>query len=731
MFKNSILCKFITAVLVFAVISFSVPLNAFAAAWDPYMQYIPSNTPVTKSQLRATWISTVVNLDWPTAKTKAIVNDAQRIQKTKEELISLLDKAVATNMNAVFLQVRGASDSFYKSELVPWSSYLTGTFGKDPGFDPLEFAIEEAHKRNLELHAWFNPYRVSMNTSDSTIASLNVPKSVYKEHPEWIKTANSRFVIDPGIPEARQWVEACVMEVVNNYDIDGIHFDDYFYYEAITNEMGDDTTYQKYNNGQFANKADWRRNNTYLLIKELSAKIYSAKSWVKFGVSPSAIWRNKKDVPSGSNTTSSYTNYDKCYADTKKWVDEEIIDYICPQIYFTYANTAAPYGELVTWWSNAVKGKNVHLYIGQALYRINEGSSTNDTDFSIDNGVPEMTRQIKQITTMPNVNGSVMFRVNYLFERATQPFVSKLQNDLWSTKALVPVMSWKGGKAPVIPKSGSISAVSKGTSLTWSDNDSSTTYFAIYRYSNSETINVSSNESARKLITTVRKTSNGAQQYIDTSRSDPNGVVYAVTALDRLHNESDALKISYKSKYFKDVGQNVAWAIDHIDKLYENNIISGDGKGNFLPSNNSIRGDFMLMLMRTLNLESGFNDNFSDVPENSYYYNAIGTAKALGITSGTGQGSFQPKSYISRQDMMVQVYKALKIAGVPLETANVSELNKYSDAAQISDYAKEAIASLTKNGYVSGSENKINPKGLTTRAEIAAVLAKLISLFTS
>jgi hypothetical protein len=496
--------------------------------------------------------------------------------------------------------------------------------------------------------------------------------------------------------------------------------------EAATNEMGDDTTYQKYNNGQFTNKADWRRNNTYLLIKELSTKISSAKRWVKFGVSPSSIWRNKKDDPAGSNTNSTYTNYDKCYADTKKWVDEEIIDYICPQIYFTYANPAAPYGELVNWWSNTVKGKNVHLYIGQALYRINEGSTTSDKDFSIENGVPEMTRQTKQNITNPNVKGSVMFRIDNFFESSKQPVISKLQNDLWSSKALVPVMSWKGGRVPVVPQTGSVCAVLNGTKLTWSDNDGVTAYYAIYRYSNSEVISISSDESARKLIATVRKTANGIQQFIDSSRTDPNGMVYVVTALDRLHNESTGLQISYKSRYFNDVGQNVAWAIDPIDKLYENNIISGDGKGNFLPYNNAIRGDFMLMLMKTIKLESAFESNFSDVPQNSYYYNAIGTAKVLGITSGIGQDSFQPKSNISRQDMIVQVYKALKITGIPLDASDVSELNKYSDASQISNYAKEAIASLTKNGYISGSGLKINPKGLTTRAEIAAILAKLV-----
>lgn len=703
----------------------SLPLKALAAAWDPYVQYFPASTPVIKRQLRGAWISTVVNLDWPSSKTKAITDNNLRIQKSKEELVRLLDKAAELNMNAVFLQVRSTGDAFYKSNLVPWSRYLTGTFGKDPGFDPLQFAIDEAHKRNLELHAWFNPYRVSMDTSDATKASLNVPKSVYQEHPDWIKTANSRFVLDPGIPAARKWVEDCVMEVVNNYDIDGVHFDDYFYYEAAANEMGDDTTYQKYNNGQFTSKADWRRNNTYLLVKELSVKINTAKPWVKFGISPSAIWRNKKDDPAGSNTNSSYTNYDKCFADTKKWVDEEIIDYICPQIYFTYANPAAPYGELVTWWSNTVSGKKVHLYIGQALYRINEGSSTNDRDFSVDNGVPEMTRQIKHNTLKPEIKGSALFRMGNVFETPMQQVVSALQNDLWSDKALVPVMPWKGGRAPAIPVNGTISSGAAGNTLTWSDSDSVSAYYAIYRYSNTETIDISSNESAKRLIATVRKNSTGLQKFTDTSNTSTNGFVYVVTALDRLHNQSQGLKISYKSKYFTDVGQNVYWAIDPIDTLFEKGIVAGVGQNTFLPMNNSRRGDFILMLMKTLGLTAKFNGNFSDVPEDSYYYTAIGTAKALGITSGTGKGLFAPKSNITRQDMMVQVYNAVKAAGIPLAAADTSELNKFSDSYLISSYAREAIAVLVKNGFVSGSGSKINPKALTTRAEIAVILSKL------
>jgi len=307
------------------------------------------------------------------------------------------------NLNGpVFLQVSPEGDAFYKSDIVPWSRYLTGTFGEDPGFDPLEFAIEEAHKRNLELHAWFNPYRVSTNTSAATISSLKVEKSVYKEHPDWIRTAMNRFVVDPGIPEARQWVIDRVMEVVKKYDVDGVHFDDYFYYEQYVGELKDQDTYNKYNKGQFSNIGDFRRNNTYLLVKELSQKIRATKPWVKFGISPSGVWGNKSDGHSdGSNTSASLTNYDKSFADTKKWVQEELIDYIAPQVYFTFANSRAPYGEIALWWSDVCRGKNVHLYIGQAFYKINDDS---DQYFKGENAVPELTRQLKFNAVKPEIS---------------------------------------------------------------------------------------------------------------------------------------------------------------------------------------------------------------------------------------------------------------------------------------------------------------------------------------
>lgn len=715
------------AALIAAVIVFSVlPENIFAAAnpWDAYSSFIPYETPVVKRELRGTWISTVANLDWPSSDTRKIANDDERIQKSKDELIEILDRVVEMNMNAVFFQVGPEADAFYKSDIVPWSRYLTGTFGKDPGFDPLAFAIEEAHKRNLEFHAWFNPYRVTVDKKDATKASLDIEKSVYKEHPEWIKTSNGRYVVDPGIPEARKWVINRVMEVVNNYDVDGVHFDDYFYYEETVGELNDQSTYEKYNNGQFSNLGDFRRNNTYLLVSELSKEIRSTKSWVKFGISPAGIWGNKKDGLSvGSNTQASFTNYGSCFADTRKWVQDELIDYIAPQIYFSFGYSRAAYGELATWWSDVCRGKNVHLYIGMALYRIND---TSDKYFTNSNGVPEFTRQLKFNTVKPEIMGDIMFRVQNLKDAKKQPVVNTMKNSLRSAKALIPIMDWKGGKAPENPINGKIEVVSNALKLTWNDNDSSTAYYAVYRFNIGQNADIASDMSAKKLVGTIRKTENGVQEFIDTSSFDSEKVFYVVTALDRLHNESSGLTITTKqSNYFSDVGIKYSWAINAIDLLYEKGVVNGMGNGIFSPGKYTKRGDFTIMVVKALNFEADFTENFSDVKNDSYYYNSIGIAKKLGIVKGTGE-SFDPEENISRQDMMVIMLKALEVKGENYEKAGDDCLDIYSDKNQISDYAKEAIAFLTKMGIVNGSGGKVNPKQLATRAELSVILQKVL-----
>ena len=727
MLSKSSYSKFMIFFLAMVLVLVALPTYSFAISnpWDPYKEYMQNS--IAKRQLRGAWISTTLNLDWPSTETININNDKERIERTKNELIAILDKAVDMNMNAVFLQVSPEGDAFYKSDIVPWSRYLTGTFGKDPGFDPLAFAVEQAHKRNLEIHAWFNPYRVSMNTNSATIESLNIEKSVYREHPDWIRTAYDRFVVDPGIPEARKWVKDRVMEVVKKYDIDGIHFDDYFYHEKYIGELDDDNTFNKYNLENFSDKEDWRRNNTYLLIKEISQEIRKAKPWVKFGISPAAVWRNKQDDERGSNTRAGVPNYDRSFADTKKWVEEEIIDYIAPQVYFSFANPYVPYGEIASWWSNIIKDKNVHLYIGQALYKVNDDE---DIYFKNNLAIEEFARQHKFNTGKTEVMGSIMFRFKNFYDANKQDVVNTIKNSLWSTKALVPVMDWKGGQAPARPTDGRIEALSYGNKLSWIDNDENTSYYAIYRTNKGNILDINSNRAAIELIATVKKSNKKVQEFIDRTNSNLDDVVYAVTALDRLHHESKELIIGTgQSNYFYDVNRGQAWAIEAVDSLHEKDIINGVGHGKFAPKRNITRADFLIIVMNSFGIKADTHvtNNFSDAG-NRYYTKYLGTAKSIGLVLGVGNNLFLPEKNMSRQDMFVVLYRVLdKLGKLPEYVELAKKFEDFSDIGEISDYAVEAIKYLVEAGLVQGNGSKLKPKAMATRAEAAQVIYNIIS----
>lgn len=715
--KNN-LNRLIISCLALVLVLGSLPVNSFAS---------DSLNP-SKRHLRGAWISTVINLDWPSTEVRDIKNDKERIQKTKAELIKILEKSVEMNMNTVFFQVSPEGDAFYKSNIVPWSRYLTGTFGKDPGFDPLEFVIEEGHKRNLEIHAWFNPYRVSMYTDEAMVESLNINKSVFKEHPQWIKTASSRFVIDPGIPEAREWVKKRVMEVVNNYDIDGIHFDDYFYNEAYEGELDDLLTFAKYNPSKISNIRDWRRNNTYLLVKEISNAINMAKPWVKFGISPTAVWANKKDGhPDGSNTSAGVPNYDRSFADTKKWVEEEIIDYIAPQIYFSFDNPYVPYKEALSWWSKLIKNKNVHLYIGQALYKVNQDS---DLNFQNNKAIEEFTRQHKLNINNPEVMGSIMFRFKSFYDTDKQHVVNKIEKDLWSQKSLVPIMNWKGGQAPERPTKGKIESLASGNKLTWIDKDNNTNYYAIYRINKNSNTIIDLDINDMELIGTAKKSNNSLQEFIDRENNNSNNMIYAVTALDRLHHESKELIIGTQwSSYFSDVNKNYAWAVEAVDYLYEKGIINGIGDGKFAPQNNVSRADFLIMVMNAygIKLDSNIVDNFSDAG-NKYYTAYLGTAKKLKLIEGIGDNLYLPEAQITRQDMFVILYRVLdRLEKLPMGLENRRiDFNKFEDISEIDDYAIEAIRFFVNSRIVQGDNNKLAPKVQATRAESAQVIYNIL-----
>ncbi|WGM01564.1 glycoside hydrolase family 10 protein [Arsenophonus nasoniae] len=367
--------------------------------------------------VRGVWLTTVSRLDWPSLSSVNLDSDQRRIEVQKKELIDKLDNLVKIGINTIFFQVKPDGTALYHSHILPWSDMLTGVVGKDPGYDPLAFIIAEAHKRNLKIHAWLNPYRVSMDTQPETIASLkktlsSPPASVYVLHKDWIRTAYDRFVLDPGLPEVRNWITSIVAEIVRNYDIDGIQFDDYFYYETSSSKINDDATFQRYGQG-FLDKASWRRNNTLLLIREVSSTIRALKPNIEFGISPGGVWRNIADDPRGSDTKAGGPTYDKAYADTRLWVKEGLLDYIAPQIYWPFAREIVRYDVIARWWADVVRSTNTKLYIGMALYKVGVPSQA-EPDWSLDGGVPELKRQLDLNDQLPEIKGEILFREGLL-----------------------------------------------------------------------------------------------------------------------------------------------------------------------------------------------------------------------------------------------------------------------------------------------------------------------------
>lgn len=382
-----------------------------------------------QAPLKGVWLATVSRLDWPPAASVNASSAAARISQQQKALTDKLDKLKSLGINAVFFQVKPDGTALWASKILPWSDMLTGEIGKDPGYDPLQFMLDEAHKRGMKVHAWLNPYRVSVNTKASTVAELNLtlslhPASVYVLHKEWIRTAGDRFVLDPGIPEARDWITSIVAEVVARYPVDGVQFDDYFYAESAGSMLNDSQTFRTYGQG-FASKADWRRHNTQQLIEQVSRTIKQLKPDVEFGVSPAGVWRNLSHDAAGSDTRGAAA-YDEAYADTRRWVQQGLLDYIAPQLYWPFSRQAARYDVLAKWWADVVKPTHTRLYIGIALYKVGEPSK-NEPDWMIRGGVPELKKQLDLNEAVPQINGTILFRENYLNQPQTQEAVNYLR----------------------------------------------------------------------------------------------------------------------------------------------------------------------------------------------------------------------------------------------------------------------------------------------------------------
>ena len=341
-----------------------------------------------KEELRGVWVASVYNIDWPSKK-------GLSPEQQKREYISVLENVKKWNMNAVFVQIKPVGDSFYPSKYSPWSEYLTGTQGVNPGYDPLKFMIEEAHKRGIEFHAWFNPYRLTMSGGVENLSRDNIGR----KRPEWTVKYGKQLYLNPGIPEVNDYVVDSIVEVVKNYNIDGVHMDDYFYpYKIKGQEYPDSAQYQKYGK-KFASIGDWRRDNINRLVEKLQKEIKKEKSDILFGISPFGVWRNVSTDPArGSNTQAGVQNYDDLYADILHWMDKGWLDYVAPQIYWNQGFKVAEYNTLVEWWSKYAKKSDTALYIGQAAYKVKDWSNPN-----------ELRNQINYNRNYSEVKGSIFF----------------------------------------------------------------------------------------------------------------------------------------------------------------------------------------------------------------------------------------------------------------------------------------------------------------------------------
>lgn len=346
-------------------------------------------------EFRGLWVTTVANLDYPTVPTA----DPKTL---KEEADRILNDAAAIGFNAIVLQVRPSADAIYPSKLSPWSVYLTGEQGKAPtgGFDPLAYWIEGAHRRGLELHAWFNPYRVTRGKSEL------ISTHIARKNPSWIVRhgADGNQYLNPGLYDVRKYITEVVMEVVRNYDVDGIHFDDYFY---PGRDFNDAATFRTEGSG-FATIDEWRVNNVDLLIKGVRDEIKAAKPDVAFGISPFGIWANRSSNSLGS-LTSGHESYVSQYADTRKWVKYEWIDYIAPQLYWHIGYSIADYEKLAHWWAEVVRDTKVKLYIGLAGYKAGNADPSSPW-----HGVNEIQRQLDLNRSIPEIRGSILFRYQHL-----------------------------------------------------------------------------------------------------------------------------------------------------------------------------------------------------------------------------------------------------------------------------------------------------------------------------
>ena len=388
-------------------------------------------------RFRGAWIATVANIDWPSPEA---VGDTEA---QKSEMLFLLDSLHSLGINAIIFQVRPTADALYLSKFEPISHWLTGKqfflttqyslLNNLLTWDPLEWTIGEAHRRDMEVHVWLNPYRVNLATTDT---SMLAPEHLLRKHPDWFWQYNRQWYFDPGLPVTREWICTIVQDIIERYDVQAIHMDDYFYpYPVGRQQLPDANTFARYSRG-FTDIADWRRDNVNLAIQDISQTIRECRDDVEFGISPFGVWRNASADSTGSATSAGLTNYDDLYADIRLWIQKGWIDYVLPQLYWEIGKRVADYEVLAHWWANEIKtahdlnpANHVKLYIGMAPYKLEEANAKAKANAW--NTGNEIARQMRLNRTIPEISGECFY--------STRPLLRNPRNVCDSIRAFYTV----------------------------------------------------------------------------------------------------------------------------------------------------------------------------------------------------------------------------------------------------------------------------------------------------
>jgi uncharacterized lipoprotein YddW (UPF0748 family) len=476
-----------------------------------------------KRELRGVWIATVANIDWPSKPGLSVV-------ELKKEFIDILDMHKSMNMNAVFVQIRPCADAFFPSQLEPWSKWLTGTLGKSPpeNFDPLAFMVKETHKRSMQFHAWFNPYRAYSNYE----AGIDSSSLVHKK-PSWFVRYGKNMYFNPGLPDVKKHVTAVIMDVVHRYNIDGVHFDDYFYPYKISGAVFDDSVAYSSFNPDSLSLDNWRRGNVNAFIKKINDSIHQVKPHVQFGVSPFGVWRNATVDSTGSQTKAGQTCYDDLYADVLTWMKEGWVDYIAPQLYWSIGYGPAAYDILAEWWNK--NSFSIPLYLGMGAYKVGDAAQK-DKKWMEKTQIPLQLLINRQAE---NIKGNIFFS-SKSFNTNPLQLNDMLKNGAYKYKALPPAIGTENN--PTVVNLLTFLPTARGLMVQWTD----TTYtnsvrgvvrYVVYRKKGRKKIDQHDAKNIHAILGTINASQ--VKQYEDSTAKRWLRYTYAIAIVNDDGNESN------------------------------------------------------------------------------------------------------------------------------------------------------------------------------------------------